>query len=242
MSKILVITLLLFSLHARAETWTVATLEWPPFTCEKCPDQGIGCKVLRNSLRTAGIDVKFIFFPWSRAMKESAKSNMVGFYPGWIEDLPPGYHRSAEVFRSPVGFVEPTNKPLKWTKLEDLKGKLIGTVLDYGNTKEFNDYVASGVIKSEIVTSDNINLHKVAAGRIDGAFIDLNNAKYMLKFDSPEIKSKVHVNEKILDMKGLYLVFNGHSKDKVEKLKKALSTINAQKMVEEYLAQYFMEK
>ena len=101
--------------------------------------------------------MEFNFLPWERAIAVGAEDGFVGYYPAWPEDVVEGFSQSPVIFTSPVGFIEPKNKPLAWTSLADLTGKKIGIVNGYGNTKSFNDAVASG--------------------RLDGALIDLANAR-----------------------------------------------------------------
>lgn len=221
-----------------AEKWKVTTLEWPPFTCEKCPEQGAGTKALREALASVGVELEIVFLPWSRAIKEGADKSAVGYYPSWPEDISGEFSPSPSVFKSPVGFIEPSGKPLAWTKLDDLKGKTIGVVQDYGNTKDFNAAAKAGVFKTEVVPSDDVNVKKVGAGRIDGAIIDINNAKWFLQTDMKDLAGKVSINSKILEDKDLLIALNSHSKDKAAKLKEALGKVNTQKIVEEYLKKH----
>lgn len=214
----------------------VTTLEWPPFTCEKCPEQGAGAKVLRDVMKAEGVEVEFVFLPWSRAIAEGKTEKYIGYYPAWPEDVQEGFMASVSLFKSPLGFIEPKDKPLKWDQgLKDLKGKTIGSVQDYGNTKEFNDLIKEGVIKTEIVTSDDVNVKKVAGGRLDGAIIDINNAKWFLTTDFKAEAAKVNINPKIIDNKDLHLAFNGINKAKADKLKAAFAKVNSQKIVDDYL-------
>lgn len=221
---------------ALAEKWVVTTLEWPPFTCEKCPDQGAGAKALREAMKSVGVEVEFRFLPWSRAIKEAGSANIIGYYPSWPEDIVSGFHGSEVVFQSPVGFIEPKAKPLNWNSLDDLKGKTIGIVQDYGNTPDFNAKAKAGVFKTDTVVSDDINVKKVAAEKLDGAIIDLNNAKWFLQTDLKSLAPKVTVNSKVLENKNLLVAFNTANKDKNAKLAEALKKVNTKKIVDDYLA------
>ena len=166
------------------EKWKVTSLDWQPFSGASLPEGGAGIAVLREALKAEGIELIVEYYPWTRAIETGKDPNYAGVYPCWPEDVVAGFTKSPVFFRSPVGFVEPKGKPLKWTKLEDLQGKVIGTVQDYGNTPEFMALIKSGVIKTEIVTDDLTNIKKVAGERLDGAFIDLFNLDYFLKNDA----------------------------------------------------------
>lgn len=232
----LLIASLSFAVPAHAEKWVLTTLEWPPFTCEKCPDQGAGAKALRDALKSVGVELELVFVPWTRAIKEGADKKYTGYYPAWPEDVIPGFSPSPVIFSSEVGFIEPVGKPLGWTQLSDLKGKTIGVVQDYGNTKEFNEEAKKGTFKTESVTSDDLNVKKVAGGRIDGAFIDLANARWFLSKDLKDLTSKVKISEKNLGTKNLHVALNSHSSAKAAKISEALTKVDTNKIISEYLS------
>ena len=223
---------------AKTEVWTVASLEWPPYVCEKCPDEGAAVKALRSALKSINVELEVLYLPWSRTLKEARSPHVIGFFPAWPEESRVAYTASPVLFRSPLGFIEPVGKPLQWQNLEDLTGKRIGVVQDYGNTVEFNLAVRNRKIKTEIVTSDDINIKKVAANRIDGALIDLVNAKWFLKTDLKDLENKVSFSPRVLSNKDLLIYFNAHNKNKIPRLKEALRKINTQKIVDDYLREH----
>ncbi len=230
-------TLLLLAPLAVAETWNITTLEWPPFSCKACPDQGAGVKALREALKAEGIDVQFNFLPFERAIAEAAGDGFVGYYPAWPEDVVQGFSQSPVIFTSPVGFIEPKNKPLTWNTLADLAGKKIGIVNGYGNTKSFNDEVAAGRIKVESVLSDPQNIQKVAAERLDGAFIDLFNARWFLSNEQKDLAGSVTINPKVLEEKTLSIALNQKNQAKAAILTEALKKVDTMAIVRDYLAQ-----
>ena len=238
MKKLLFSSFIFLSLSAfSAEKWKLTTLEWPPFTCEKCKDQGAGAKALREALKSVGVDLELEFLPWSRAIKVAAEPAYVGYFPAWPEDVIEGFSGSSSIFQSPIGFVENTKSPIKWEKLEDLKGMTIGVVQDYGNTPDFMAMVKKGDIKSDVVASDDINVKKVAAERLKAAIIDVNNLKYMLQNDLKDANGKVQMNAKILANKDLLIALTKSAKSEAHKakLEEGLKKINAQKIVDDYL-------
>ncbi|MNJ92693.1 Bacterial extracellular solute-binding protein, family 3 [compost metagenome] len=224
--------------HAKSDTWIFTTLEWPPFMCSRCPENGAAAKALRETLRKSGIRVEFSFQSWTKAVKNGSLKENVGFFPAWHEEVREGFVSSSALFFSPVGFVEPRSKPLIWNHLSDLKGKVIGISQDYGYPKEFNQLVAAGVIKVEVVESDDTNLRKVALGRVDGALLDINNARYFLSMSLKNLGGRVSVNNKVVENKSLHAAFNSYSHDKVAILEGALRQTNFQKIVDDYLKKY----
>lgn len=231
-------SLFLSALSAQAEVWRITTLEWPPFVCSRCPENGAAAKALRESLAKSGIQVRFEFYSWTKAMHLGKNPEYVGYYPAWPEEIKGTFISSKALFTSPVGFVEPRNKPLQWNQLSDLKGKLIGTSQDYGNTVEFNRLVAEGVIRTEVVESDDTNMRKVALGRLDGALLDINNARYFLSLSLKNISGRININSKVIENKSLHMVFNAHHADQAVKFQEILKTADFQKSVDEYLKKY----
>ena len=219
------------------EVWKVTSLDWQPFSGKSLPDGGAGIAVLRAALKAEGIDLQVEYYPWSRALDTAKDPAYAGVYPTWPEDVPEGFTASPVLFKSPVGFVEPKDKPLVWNTLEDLKGKKIGTVQDYGNTPEFMNLVKNGTIKAEVVTDDITNIKKVAGGRIDGAFIDLNNLNYFLKNDAKDIATNLQANKKVIDTKDLVLAINNKFKNKkaVEVLASGIGKIDPDKIIKDYM-------
>lgn len=234
-------TAVLLSMSAVAgEVWKVTSLDWQPFSGKALPEGGAGIAVLRAALKAEGIELQVEFYPWTRALDTAKQPAYAGVYPSWPEDVAEGFTPSAVLFKSPVGFVEPKAKPLTWTKLEDLKGKKIGIVQDYGNTPEFMVLVKNGTIKGEVVVSDLMNIRKVAGARLDGAFIDLNNLSYFLKNDAKDIASQVQANPKVVDTKDLLLAINnGFTNKKASAIvSSGIAKINAEKIIKDYMEKY----
>ncbi|MDX8398902.1 MAG: ABC transporter substrate-binding protein [Gallionellaceae bacterium] len=238
---VFMVAALLMSLPSlAAETWKVTSLEWPPFTGKSLPEGGAGTAVLRAALKAEGIELKVEFYQWARALMMAKNPAYVGVFPVWPEEVEEGFTPSPVLFKSPVGLVELKNKPLKWNTLEDLKGKNIGTVQGYGNTIEFMTLIKNGTIKTQVVPDDITNIKKVAGGRIDGAFIDLNNLEYFFKNDAKHIATKLQANKKVIGSKALLLSINNSfpNKQSTAILNRGLSKINAQKIIREYMTKY----
>lgn len=238
LSFLVTLLVLGFSLPTYAEKWVLTTLEWPPFTCKKCPDQGAGAKALKEAMKTVGVEVELVFMPWERAVAEAEKSDYVGYYPAWPEDIVAGFEGSPVIFTSPVGFIEPKGKPLVWESLSDLKGKKIGVVSGYGNTPEFNEQVENGNIRTEAVPSDQQNVQKVAAGRLDGAFIDLANARWFLTRELKNLAGQVDISGKSLGDKDLKVALNQANASQAAKISEALGNVDTAAIVADYLNEH----
>ena len=225
------------------ETWKVASLEWPPFTGANLPDGGSGIKVLREALKSQGIGLDVKFLPWSRAIHDARKPEWAGFYPAWPEEVKTEYFTaSSSLFKSPIAIAQHVDAPLKMSSLMDLKGKRIGLVQNYGNTKEFNDLVDSKVILGESSLTDLQALKKLEAKHLDGMIIDINVMKYLLKNDLKSADGKIVANSGWMVNKDLLFSANNANPQKakiLETIEKGLKAIKPQKIVDDANAAIF---
>ncbi len=73
-----------------AETWRIASPEWPPYAGAGLPDNGRAIEKLRTLLERDGITLEVDFMPWSRAKAVAASSQYIGYFPAWpieVDDL-----------------------------------------------------------------------------------------------------------------------------------------------------------
>lgn len=224
---------LLFSISAKAESWKVATLEWPPYMCSKCYKNGAAAEALRQTLRKRGITVEFVFYPWVQAQKNGAKRSFVGYFPAY--EVLPGFKASAPLFSSPVAFMERKDNPLKWDKLTDLKGKTFGVTEGYNNPKEFKQLLNDGSFKAVTVLNEESIIRKLIAGAVDAVPIDIFVGNYYLNNFFNLEKDKVSISSKILEVKELHFAFNEGSLQKAEVLNTAAQKVNFQQVVLKYL-------
>lgn len=239
MNVLAMLLTIFISLSAKAESWKIATLEWPPYMCSNCYKNGAAAEALRQTLKKKGITVEFVFYPWVQARKIAAKRSYVGYFPAWKEEVLPGFKASLPLFASPVVLMERTQSPLKWEQLSDLKGKTFAVTEGYGNTEEFNSLVKDGSFKTVSVLSEESTIRKLIAGSVDAVLIDLLVGRYYLNRVFSGHKGDVHLTEKVLETKNLYFAFNEGSLQKAEVLNAALQQTNFQKLVEAYVKENF---
>lgn len=213
---ILVITLLL-SLKAIADTVYVTSLDWPPYSDSKMKEQGASVAVAKAAFEAMGHQLVVEFYPWSRAVNlvEKADSKFIGYLPEYYFDSDK-FAFSNPMGRGPLGLVEAVNAPISWASYDDLTSYTIGVVQDYVNTEELDAKIASGEIKAQAVTSDDKNLLKVAAGRINAAVIDANVFRYLIENNQAlaKVADKLQMNSKLLVEKDLHIAFRNSAEGK----------------------------
>lgn len=227
---------LLFTASAWAEKWKIATLEWPPYTCLRCPDQGAGIKATREALKSVGIEVEFEFLPWVRAINEGGHPEYVGYFPAWPEEVKAEFKAGPALFTSPLGFIFQKDLKIDLKHISDLKGRIISGVSGYGYTDEFLKLAKENFFKWSLAYSDAQNIKSVANKRVEGAIIDKINAKYFFRNDFANESKVLVISDFVLANKNLLISLNKHHvKSTLPKLTEAVKKVPTQKIVDEWL-------
>ncbi len=99
-----------------------------------------------------------------------------------------------------------------WTKnmrtidsLKDLKGKSIGVVIGYSYTEAFWNFIQT-YCKVEKVTTDAINMKKLAINRLDAVVAEYGNGMYLI--DKLKLKGIQPHRNIVIKKDGLYIIFN----------------------------------
>ncbi|MFC4157762.1 substrate-binding periplasmic protein [Chitinimonas lacunae] len=196
---------------AEVKTVTLASLEWPPYTGAKLPEQGASVAVARAAFKAMGYELKVEFYPWSRAVQLAKNSpGHAGYFPEYYSDeLKNDFVLSEPMGSGPLGLAQRNDKPLNWSKISDLSAIKVGVVQDYLNTTEFDARVAAKQQRVDVAPDDSRNLMKLGAGRIDAAVVDSNVFTYLLKTD-PQLKpyvGQLSMNPRLMEDKKLYICF-----------------------------------
>lgn len=186
-------------------TIRLATLDWPPYVGKSLFQQGFTTAIVSEAFKRAGYKVKIDFLPWARAIQQADEGNYDAVYPEYYSDDRNKSFFFSEPFASgPLGFYKRKDDKISYTKLEDLKPYRIGIVLGYINTPEFD---SASYLQKETATSDEQNIRKLLAGRIDLIVIDKYVAQYLIKNSITEATGKIEFLEPpLLDQK-LYVIF-----------------------------------
>ncbi|NOH71090.1 amino acid ABC transporter substrate-binding protein [Vibrio pectenicida] len=192
----------------------MTSLDWPPYSGENLRENGYSIAIAREAFSVMGYDLIVDFEPWVRAVSLATKSEKyIGYFPEYIFDTQ-DFVFSDSIGSGPLGLVENSNSPVKWSKLVDLKTLRIGVVQGYVNTKEFDDMVANGEINIEASSNDTMNIHKVAKRRLDAAVIDSNVLEHLISEDTQEafLRQYLQMNTKLLDNKQIHVAFRNEPK------------------------------
>ncbi len=210
-SPLLSLVLLLACSRAAAqdvpEVVRLASLEWPPYTSARVEGQGASAAVLRAALATQGARLEIEFMPWTRAVAvaQDGGSGFHGYFPEYQSaEVERRFWLSRPIGSSPLGFVERRSTPVRWRRLEDLRGIPFGVVRGYVNTADLDARIASGELTAVPAGDDLANIDKVMRGRLDLAVIDRHvlawlagneprvaDARRVLQFNARTLEDKV---------------------------------------------------
>lgn len=165
------IALLTTSAELRAETrsLTIATGDYAPFTGRDIAGDGIVNQTVRQIAARAGFDVEFAYMPWKRTLEMTRRGEFDGtsywyYDAGRESDF---FHVGPVIEDEQVFFAIAGSDIADFQTLEELSGLRIGVVTGYTYSPEFWNLAESGVLTVSEAQTDEANLRKLLAGRID---------------------------------------------------------------------------
>lgn len=193
----------------------LATLEWPPYVSQRLPDGGPVHAIVAEALARSGLRLEAAYRPWARAVEITRQGRMAGIFPEYLAEernrdflfsdpFPGGpivlYRRRDD----DVAFVaDPGSEPER--VLRALSSRRFGVVRGYANTAVFD---AADFLQKEEATSDEINLKKLAYGRVDLIVIDQLVAEHLLAGPLRDYAEKLEPMLPALEHKDLYVAFS----------------------------------
>lgn len=195
----------------RADEVRLATLDWPPYTSPTLPHNGMISKILEDVAQQSDHKLSFGFFPWVRAMRTGRDDPAyAGYFPAyWTPERAQTCNFSEPIGIGQVGLVQRRDRPVSWSKLEDLSILTIGVTAGYSNGSAFDALVADGSLHVQAAPADIDNLRMVARGRIPAAVVERSVFDYSLLTD-PDIQRQpadLQFNSRLIAELPLYVCF-----------------------------------
>ena len=164
------LALLLVCQTAVAATATVSlsTGDWPPYFDRRADDKGLLAQIIREAYGQVGIDVDYTFLPWSRALDMTRQGSYDGS-AAWscTSTRADDFHFSDPILPLYYVFFHGEDRNFHWQQLDDLEGLTVGLTQDYAYGRQLALAQARGLVRAETTASDESNLRKLLAGRID---------------------------------------------------------------------------
>lgn len=172
--------------HAQ-ESVVISSGEWPPFFSNHLPGGGLGNRIVTEAFAEVGVTVDFDYLPWKRAY-ESADRGPAQGSSGWLK-LPERERRflfSDPIFHSARVFFHRKDSHFHWETPEDMKDYRIAVTLGSADEIDLESIMASGKGSMDIAISYEAGMKKLAAGRVDAYFCNVDVGRYILHKRVPE--------------------------------------------------------
>ena len=154
---------------AAKTTVHISTGEFSPWADENARHGGFVNRVIREAFRREGLQVKFSYWPWKRALvaARNGKVDATSFWYSSEEKARDFYYSNPiSAHRELFFYLKKRNLP-PWKTLSDLSGFDIGATRGYTYTDEFWRMGKQGELTIYEANSDELNFKKLLAGRVD---------------------------------------------------------------------------
>ena len=166
----------------------IATLDYPPYASPVSSVRSPAVRLTTGAFAAKGVRATFDFLPWARAMKTMADRKYDGLLLVWPEEIARfGLKASDPLFYSALGVFVKADARMVITGPESLKGVRLGVVRDYGYPPEL---LSTGA-QLDVVSNDQTNLRKLAAGRLGAALLEKAVGEHLLRHELPDLCGQV---------------------------------------------------
>ncbi|WDP91688.1 MAG: transporter substrate-binding domain-containing protein [Desulfobacter sp.] len=209
--------ILVFTTAHAGDKIVLATLDWEPYVGQNMKNQGYVAEVVKEAFKRSGMEVEIQFHQWSRVVGLAKAGKVDGYFPEYLSDEVKKYAAfSIPMPGGPLGFFKRSDTDISYQALQDLKGKKIGVVKGYVNTKEFDD---AGYLTKDPAKDDLTNFKKLLAGRLDLLVADKFVGTHLMKTSMPDKAASVEFMSPPLAEPDLYVCISNKAKAHADKLK-----------------------
>lgn len=232
---LLVIISLFSPLCAQSENLRLTSLEWAPYVSRKLPSQGMTAAIVQTAAEAAGLKLEISYFPWSRTVQQGLTApQYAGYFPAfYLKERESNCYFSKPLGNSIIGFAHV--KPFDWAVLADLKKYRLGLVHEYANGEEFDRWVKQGWLNVDSAPSDQSNLRKLLAGRVDVIVIDQYVFKQLLqtaRIELPGLPATIQFHARALTKFSMHVCFQKNARGLAlrERFDQALQKLDIKKL------------
>ncbi len=230
---------LLLPVVAFAEEAVFVSEDYPPYEyTENGTVIGFDADIIREACSRIGIEAKFKQWPWKRAMAKVKDGSVDAIFSLFrtpereaflvFPSEPLSAEKNVVIVRK--------GSPLQLAKIDDLKGKQVGVVVEYSYGTEFDNY---GGIEKEVCKSTENLLQKLDGKRMDIAVIN----EHVLRFLNRKLGFQNRFDIKfVLNEDPMYVGFSkakgARSQELAARLSNALKQMRLEGKIEEIMAAY----
>jgi len=177
--------------------------QWPPYSGQELPEQGLAVDLVATALKRAGYSPKIRVDSLDRILEGGKIGVYDVFATPWYSDERNDYLLFSKPYlESYIRFIKQKDKDYEFDSLDDLSGKLVGVVAGYAYGDEFNQ--SRDIIR---ISERNLiqNVLKLTQGRIDLTLDDELVLRYEINRFMPSSMAKLEILAKPLAVRGVHI-------------------------------------
>jgi polar amino acid transport system substrate-binding protein len=185
------------------ELTVVHSGNWPPYSDEGLPQQGLAIDLVTSALQRAGHQPVVRVDSLERILEGGKIGVYDVFATPWYSEERNQYLAFSEPYlESSIRFIKRKDKKVEFDDLGDLKGMMIGVVKDYAYDEAFNE--SRSLIK---ISERNLiqNLLKLTQNRLDLTLDDELVLQYEINRYMPSSMKELEILPKPLAVRGVHI-------------------------------------
>jgi len=174
---------------------------WPPYTGEDLPEQGLAIDLVTTALERAGYNPRVSIDSLEQIL-EGGKTGVYDVFatPWYTMDRGQHLDFSQPYLESHIRFIKRKHSAFEYTDFDDLEGMRIGVIKDYAYDEDFNQ---SPTIEKVVESSLPGNLQKLVEKEIDLTLDDERVLRYQINRFMTDDMEKLEILEKPLVVRGV---------------------------------------
>jgi len=176
------LTLLLMSSlsFAQDKVLKFCTDPWPPWIIGdmgEAPTDGFAVKIFHSVFeRIKGVDSNIIVLPWKRCLRDIELGRLDGYIMGLYNKDRAQYLTVSDPYLTSRALlyylVSKYPKRINWKTFNDLSPYVIGDVIGYSTSPEWDEAIKNNIIHVARVKNDKLNFKKLLQKRVDLALFN----------------------------------------------------------------------
>jgi len=168
-----------FCVRGEQQTWTITSLEWPPYASKNMPNGGDAIAQLRSLLKKNNIKLKIEYHPWLEAQRLARNANYVGYFPAWPSEVNEGFVSSKKIATSELSVVAAYSHQLQSDLDTVFSNSQIITVDNYKYPKSAFELITSYANNVISVESDLALLRRLNEDNSELAIVEPNVIRFL---------------------------------------------------------------
>lgn len=202
------------------ETIVIGTFPIPLMV--ESEEKGIFIELTQALAKEAGLNIQIRVFPAQRTLREFAAKRLDGLFPGLAVTMPVPYERTTSVYvKRDYAFTRKGEKPLH--TVEQLAGKKVALTSGYPYVEPLT---SRQDIRFELANSDEQNVKKLLAGRVDAFVVELKSGLKAFHADGREGAIHYDIAKPLSEQDVFYALQTGeHGEQLAQRLSQALERL-----------------